>query len=229
MKPVLRAMGLRGAMALVLMLAGGAGCAGRADAGPDRDAVDGPGPSDGAGADGGETDLPLLPAFACDDDTGLMDCCPGEPVEGQPCPYASGGECWTACGAGFRSHFVCSAQEGQPVWGAGVGLFRCFAAATSTLLPDGGYATLGQVACDDGTGRTDCCALDLVPNVPCGPPMMTSQPECWTRCTAGSTTLIKCSLQIQAYATVAERTESCAPDAGVPADRSIDAATGPDR
>jgi hypothetical protein len=58
------------------------------------------------------------------------------------------------------------------MWIAGKGLFPC-----SPMVADGGGAGSGTVACDDGTGATDCCA-DPSATGACASEGLT----CWTRC-----------------------------------------------
>jgi hypothetical protein len=110
---------------------------------------------------------------ACDDGTGEADCCADPAISG-PCAN-EGLTCWTPCGFsspaatdGYRGHKFCGGGQ----WTAGLGLFPC-----SRAVADGGGAGAGTVACDDGTGATDCCA-DPSPTGACANEGLT----CWTRC-----------------------------------------------
>ena len=84
-------------------------------------------PSAGAGdAAALESGAPVG-AVACDDGTGLADCCPAGVSSGGACDPNALTSCATRCVGGYRGHFYCSAADG---WLAGLGLFPCGPAAT---------------------------------------------------------------------------------------------------
>jgi hypothetical protein len=56
---------------------------------------------------------------ACNDGTGEVNCCPGNPVAGAPCDFGIN-QCFTPCNKGVRGDFGCAGT-----WIQGSGLFSC--------------------------------------------------------------------------------------------------------
>lgn len=118
-------------------------------------------PYRGVGPCGGPTnDAPV----ACNDGTGATNCCGAGVTGGASCSTPDL-ECWTACTQGYHGHLVCS----EGAWVAGKGLFPCGAGS-----PD-------VVACNDGTGATNCCG----PSVASGAACSDSGLSCWSACSQG--------------------------------------------
>jgi hypothetical protein len=111
---------------------------------------------------------------ACDDGTGATDCCLGTATG--MCSN-EGLSCWTACNFpsadatdGYRGQKFCGGGQ----WISGKGLFPCTRNAA-----DGGGA--GTVACNDGTGATDCC-----PGSSTAETCSNEGLRCWTACSFAS-------------------------------------------
>jgi hypothetical protein len=130
---------------------------------------DGSVPSQGDGAIGGAV---------CPDDVGDRVAC-------DPAVLAS---CATKCVAGLSYHFTCNPAG----WIADNCPVPC--GGDDAGPPDGsainnGDTIPGTVACNDGTGNTDCCPDGVTELSSCsGYPT-----HCWTRCTAGTQTQIACT------------------------------------
>lgn len=165
------------------------------------------GASGGSNATGGVGGASGL--VPCNDGTGAADCCPPEAAEGAACdvsvPRCSRG----GCRAGFESYLYCgggtwSAGKGLFPCGADAGLSgpaACVAAGGECVLggstclnigsqdcnpdrnPGGAFCCLDQgflVACNDGSGKTDCCPAGAKSGGTCPEPGLT----CSNRCNA---------------------------------------------
>jgi hypothetical protein len=106
----------------------------------------------GCVSDGGSTGI-----VACNDGTGATDCCAATSTTGT-CSN-EGLTCWTTCSfpspdatEGYQGQKFCSGGQ----WGSGHGLFPC-----SRKAPD------ETIACNDGTGATNCCPTSAIVDTPC--------------------------------------------------------------
>jgi hypothetical protein len=135
--------------------------------------------------------IPATPPVACDDDTGLVDCCPAAD-SCDPCTLPI---CHGPCRYGLRSVFRCR-DFGRDGWqlspGAGLNLYPC-TADNGPMVLDGGPLPVVQQPCNDGTGRTTCCLPGSAVDVACVLPDYHMEYSCWTPCQAGTTTELGCA------------------------------------
>jgi hypothetical protein len=98
--------------------------------------------------------IPSPSPIACDDGTGLMDCCP-IPI-GDPCDPCVLPRCHDACRGGIREVFRCHEFPGVGWYLTRIadGILGPCTADDNPLLVDGGPVTFAQLPCNDGTGRT---------------------------------------------------------------------------
>jgi hypothetical protein len=210
---------MRGAVAVVALVAGGCllgGCGSRpaslardlgapvdvaevADrpTGESTDAASGPyyAPDGALVCDVGGR-IPTPPPIACDDGTGLMDCCPIQ--LGDPCDPCVLPRCHQACRYGMRETFRCHEFLGvgwQLARGDGIGIWGPCTADDRPLLVDGGPVTFAQLPCNDGTGRTNCCPPGSAAEVACVITDTFSPYTCVTPCEAGTTTELGCGAE----------------------------------
>jgi hypothetical protein len=153
----------------------------------------------------------------CNDGTGLNDCCPDLPKVGDACDpcWQPPQGCYSQCVQGVRYGLSCD-RDGRGGWVFGIvqGLMRPCTANDNPISLDGGPVYVTPEACDDGTGRTDCCPAGAAQDVLCFPPDPRTQPspDCWTRCASGTTTHLVCN-QDHDFFTTAE-TATCSSDGG---------------
>ncbi|MBK7582520.1 MAG: hypothetical protein IPI67_20275 [Myxococcales bacterium] len=129
----------------------------------------------------GIEDNTALGTIACNDGTGLADCCPSGVAAGKACSHQL--SCWTPCTNGSRFQLACADAK----WVAGKGSHAC-----GPSCQTGGCADASAdvtVACDDGTGGDDCCDSSVQGGGAC----TTEGSTCWTNCTGGIRFQFACS------------------------------------
>jgi hypothetical protein len=154
---------------------------------------------------------------ACDDGSGLHDCCPNPFAPYGACDPCTLPTCYAGCWHGSRRVLQCEfGAEGWVLVVIGENVASPCTADGQPILFDGGPVIVAQQACNDGTGRTDCCPPGTALDVACTPGSAGQPQVCHTPCQAASSLQFVCGMTPgtpSAYF-MSANSDACGPDGG---------------